>query len=179
MVYVSDFKFYIDKYEVTNQDYQECVTAGACKETKKKSGFDSPKKPVVYVFQEDARTYCQWAGKRLPKEQEWQEAAMGTDGRTYPWGNQEPNCSMANYYPCASGTVSVGSKPAGASPYGAMDMSGNVWEWVEENGAFRGGGWGDGAHEYYFVSVDRKYKDSARPRSDYSLGFRCARDDNP
>jgi formylglycine-generating enzyme required for sulfatase activity len=145
MVLVSDFKFYIDKFEVTNQDYQECVAAGVCKEAKKKSGFDAPQQPVVFVNQDDGRTYCQWAGKRLPKEQEWQEAAQGTDGRQYPWGNQEPNCSLANYFGCGSGTDLVGSKPAGASPYGALDMAGNAWEWVEEKGVVRGGGW------YYYA----------------------------
>jgi len=79
MVFVSDFKFYIDKFEVTNQDFQECVSAGACQETKKKSGFEAPNQPVMFVNQEDARTYCQWAGKRLPKELEWQEGRMGSE----------------------------------------------------------------------------------------------------
>jgi hypothetical protein len=67
MVYVSDFKFYIDKYEVTNQDYQECVSAGVCKETKKERGFDAPNQPVVYVDQNDARTYCRGRGSACPK----------------------------------------------------------------------------------------------------------------
>jgi len=178
MVFVSEFKFYIDKFEVTNQDYQECVSAGACKETKKKSGFDAPQQPVFHVKQDDAQTYCQWAGKRLPKEQEWQEAAQGTDGRTYPWGNQELNCTLANYYGCASGTVLVGSKPAGASPYGALDMAGNVWEWVEEKGVVRGGSWqsfpgllGVTRHELGNASG------SGVPYGGGTgIGFRCARD---
>jgi len=170
MVFVSDFKFYIDKFEVTNQDYQECVSAGVCKEPKKKNGFDAPQQPVVYVNQNDARSYCQWAGKRLPKEQEWQEAAQGTDGRTYPWGNQEPNCSLANYKGCASGTVSVGSKPAGASPYGALDMAGNVLEWVEENGVLRGGGWSGIAG--FNIPATRLPGGPMLPL----YGFRCARD---
>jgi serine/threonine-protein kinase len=176
MVYVSDFKFYIDKYEVTNQDFQECVSAGACKETKKQRGFDAPKQPVVYVNQDDARTYCQWAGKRLPKEQEWQEAAQGTDGRIYPWGNDSPNCNLANYDDCKIGqTLAVGSKPAGASPYGALDMAGNVWEWVEEKGGLRGGGW-FGNPAYLRVSHRyTNYAGGARPRND-NYGFRCARD---
>jgi len=173
MVFVSDFKFYIDKYEVTNQDFQECVSAGACKEKKKKSGFDAPNQPVVFVNQKDARTYCQWAGKRLPKEQEWQEAAQGTDGRAYPWGNQEPNCSLANYGGCASGTVSVGSKPAGASPYGALDMAGNVYEWVEEKSVVRGGCWNDFP---MYLRVTVRGQNSASGRDNYDFGFRCARD---
>jgi serine/threonine-protein kinase len=176
MVFVSDFKFYIDKFEVTNQDYQECVTAGACKETKKKSGFDAPKQPVVFVNQEEARTYCQWAGKRLPKEQEWQEAAQGTDGRTYPWGNQEPNCSLANYGECKIGaTLPVGSKPAGASPYGALDIAGNAFEWVEEKGVARGGGWNSIAGT---CSASIRYDVDPAIRSG-ALGWRCAGDGSP
>ena len=174
MVFVSDFKFYIDKFEVTNQDYQECVSAGACKEAKKKRGFDGPQQPVVFVNQEDARTYCQWAGKRLPKEQEWQEAAQGTDSREYPWGNQEPNCSLANYSDCGvKATLPVGSKPAGASPYGALDMAGNVWEWVEEEGVYRGGGW-----DFSCMDVTLSHR-SLGPASNHGyddIGFRCARD---
>jgi len=173
MVYVSDFKFYIDKFEVTNQDYQECVTAGACQKTEQKSGFDAPKQPVVYVDQNDARTYCQWAGKRLPKEQEWQEAARGTDGRIYTWGNDSPNCNLANYNDCKIGRpFAVGSKPAGASPYGALDMAGNVWEWVEEKGVVLGGGWGNSATN---MRVSTSFRNYATDRIGNS-GFRCARD---
>ena len=176
MVYVSDFKFYIDKYEVTNQDYQECVAARVCKKAKQLSGLDGPKQPVVYVNQDEARTYCQWAGKRLPKEQEWQEAAQGTDGRTYPWGNQEPNCTLANYSDCGvKASLSVGSKPAGASPYGALDMAGNVWEWVEEKGVVRGCGW-----DYVpsNLRVSSRLQGDASGR-DGTFGFRCARDGSP
>ena len=148
MVYVSDFKFYIDKYEVTNQDYQECVSAGVCKDNKKYDNFNAPKQPVSDVDQYDARNYCrQWAGKRLPKEQEWQEAAQGLDGREHPWGIQYPTCQYAvmddgGGVGCGKNrTWEVGSKPAGASPYGALDMFGNVDEWVEEEGVLRGGGY--------------------------------------
>jgi len=173
MVYVSDFNFYIDKFEVTNQDYQECVTAGACQKTEQKSDFDAPKQPVVYVDQNDARTYCQWAGKRLPKEQEWQEAARGTDGRIYTWGNDSPNCNLANYGDCKIGqTIAVGSKPAGASPYGAMDMAGNVWEYVEEKGVLRGGGWFNNAAT---LSVSYRFRYITSTRT-HGIGFRCARD---
>jgi formylglycine-generating enzyme required for sulfatase activity len=181
MVLVSDFKFYIDKFEVTNQDYQECVSAGVCQETKKKSGLDASKQPVAHVDQEDARNYCQWAGKRLPKEQEWQEAAQGTDGRIYPWGNDSPNCNLANYKDYSSegcregGTLPVGSKPAGASPYGGLDMAGNVDEWVEENGVLRGGDW-----DVYPMSLRVANRVTVKPgyRGGFakSVGFRCARD---
>ena len=175
MVLVSDFKFYIDKFEVTNQDFQECVAGGGCKKTQK-SGFNDPNHPVGFVNQEEARTYCQWAGKRLPNEQEWLEAAQGTDSRIYPWGNQEPDCNLANYIECnLMQTLPVGSRPAGASPYGALDMAGNVWEWVEEKGVFRGGGWGS---EAAFLSVSVRDSIVARGRS-VSIGFRCARDGSP
>jgi len=177
MVLVSDFKFYIDKFEVTNQDFQECVAAGSCKETHKKSGFDAPKQPVVYVNQDEARTYCQWAGKRLPKELEWQEAAQGTDGRTYPWGNQEPNCNLANYSECKIGaTLPVGSKPAGASPYGALDMAGNAWEWVEEKGVLRGGYWDYSAS---LLRVSFRGTGTGAGHRYNVIGFRCARDGSP
>jgi serine/threonine-protein kinase len=173
MVFVSDFKFYIDKFEVTNQDYQECVAAGACKDNKKYNAFTGSNQPVVGVNQNDARTYCQWAGKRLPKEQEWQEAAQGTDGRIYPWGNDSPNCNLANYGDCKIGqTLAVGSKPAGASPYGALDMAGNVWEWVEEKGVVRGGGWDYNPTTLRVSNRARSY--AAYRGTDY--GFRCARD---
>jgi len=176
MVFISDFKFYIDKFEVANQDFQECVSAGACKETKKESGYDAPNQPVVYVNQDDARTYCQWAGKRLPKEQEWQEAAQGTDGRTYPWGNQSPNCNLVNYSDCKRGrTLPVGSKPTGASPYGALDMAGNVWEWVEEKSVVRGGSWFDTPSILHVSTRDTYYP---RGRNSYG-GLRCARDGSP
>jgi len=74
MFYVSDFKFYIDKYEVTNQDFQECVSAGVCQATKQTSGLDGPKQPMVYFDQNDAKTYCQWAGKRVPTNAEWESS---------------------------------------------------------------------------------------------------------
>ena len=175
MVLVSDFKFYIDKYEVTNQDYQECVAAGVCKKRKSGKHFDAPEQPMVGVINQNyARTFCQWAGKRLPKDQEWQEAGQGTDGRMYPWGNDPPNCNLANYQYCKIGrTLPVGSKPAGASPYGAMDMAGNVWELVEEGGVYRGGGWG--SLETFLILL-RRYPDFARGSE---IGFRCARDGSP
>jgi serine/threonine-protein kinase len=178
MVYVTDFKFYIDKYEVTNQDYQQCVSAGVCKDNGKENGFTGPNQPVVEVDQNDARTYCQWAGKRLPKEQEWQEAAQGTDGREYPWGNQTPSCQYAIMDDGGNGcgknhTWEVGSKPAGASPYGAMDMAGNVWEWVEEEGVVRGGSW---FYNAVTLRVSNRFTDYATTRNNFGIGFRCARD---
>jgi polyhydroxybutyrate depolymerase len=84
------------------------------------------------VTWENANRYCQWAGRTLADEAQWEKAARGWDGRKYPWGNDEPNCFLANYTGCYPDTMPVGSLPAGASPYGAMDMAGNVWEWVAD-----------------------------------------------
>ena len=125
-------EFYIDKYEVTNEQYNQCVSAGPCSPNQKFDGFTDPQQPVVGVDWNQASTYCSWVGKRLPTEAEWEKAARGTDGRTYPWG-EGIDCSKANYGYCNySKTKQVGSYPSGASPYGAMDMTGNVLEWVAD-----------------------------------------------
>jgi formylglycine-generating enzyme required for sulfatase activity len=97
--------------------------------------------PVVWVTREQARAYAAWAGGRLPTDTEWMRACEGDDGRTYPWGEAAPDGRLANFYDPAQDsdtsdddvgdTTAVGSYPAGASPYGALDMAGNVWEWVE------------------------------------------------
>jgi formylglycine-generating enzyme required for sulfatase activity len=126
--------FAIDKTEVTQADYAKCVAANACTAVTCERAFTrEDAKPVVCVTWQQAKSYCAWAGKRLPTEAEWEKAARGTDGRSYPWGNDKPTCEHARYYSCGKGEPDpVGSHPKGASPYGALDMAGNVWEWVED-----------------------------------------------
>jgi len=96
-----------------------------------KSGFTDH--PVVALSWDGANAYCTWAERRLPTEAEWEKAAGGTDGRKYPWGNDAPTCEQAQFSGCEGNTVAVGTKPAGASPYGALDMAGNVWEWISDS----------------------------------------------
>jgi formylglycine-generating enzyme required for sulfatase activity len=134
-------EFWIDKFEVTNADFAQFVEAtgyqtDAEKEEHSKTWQDAAEgkdnHPVVYVSWNDAIAYCQWAGKRLPTEAEWEKAARGTDGRIWPWGNDWGE-DKANSKDAGLGhTTAVGSYPDGASPYGCMDMAGNAWEWVAD-----------------------------------------------
>jgi serine/threonine-protein kinase len=133
--------YWIDKTEVTNQMYARCVAAGVCQipitpvYQPYLNYFENPffgDYPVLGVSFEDAKIYCQWVDRRLPTEAEWEKAARGVGGDLYPWGNDYPNCKSANYLLCNDGTLPVGSLPAGASPYGVLDLAGNVWEWVDD-----------------------------------------------
>jgi formylglycine-generating enzyme required for sulfatase activity len=136
--------YWIDRTEVTNAQHLKCVEAGACKPsiTMALQRRDAADLPVVLVDWDDAQDYAAWAGGRLPTEAEWEKAARGTDGRIHPWGNSPPDCQKVNYGGCAGEPLPVGSLPDGASPYGALDMAGNVEEWVD--------GWWD--IEYYAQS---------------------------
>jgi formylglycine-generating enzyme required for sulfatase activity len=125
--------FWIMKTEVTNQQYAECVRAGACTRPDDDTRWRNPayaNHPVTLVDWNQANDFAAWAGGRLPTEAEWEKACRGTDGRTFPWGEDLPTNAIANFGNAITDTVAVGSYEAGASPYGALDMSGNVWEWT-------------------------------------------------
>ncbi|MCI0429632.1 MAG: formylglycine-generating enzyme family protein [Rhodospirillales bacterium] len=146
--------------------------------------------PVVQVSARDAAAFCAWSGLRLPSEEEWEFAARGRDGRRYPWGNtppQEGDDRRANFGTvacCAASaadgylsTAPVGSFPKGASPFGVMDMAGNVWEWTAsrflghpDQVALRGGGWGN---DPYCLRVSYRHGNPPDIGLDM-VGFRCA-----
>lgn len=128
--------FYMDKYEVTNEQYWECVKAGGCEDiwyfnNKLYNGFRGDKQAAVPITWERAFQYCKWAGKRLPTEAEWEKVARGGMKATdYPWGNDKPDCKKANYQGCNKTILDVGSYPAGH--YGVYDMAANGYEWVND-----------------------------------------------
>ncbi|MBN2695537.1 formylglycine-generating enzyme family protein [bacterium] len=197
----------IDQYEVTVSQFEACVTAGNCS-SGNYSVYDSNScnynrsefgnHPMNCVNWNGAVEYCQWKGKRLPTEAEWEYAARGNDGRVYPWGDQAVTCNYAVMDEGGDGcgedrTWEVGSKQAGKSPFGLYDMSGNVYEWVNdwyletydsssptnnpqgpssgEDKVLRGGGWRS-SNNYLRSS----YRYSLTPSNTYnSYGFRCAK----
>jgi gamma-glutamyl hercynylcysteine S-oxide synthase len=194
--------FYIDKYPVTNAEYKKFVDSGTYhpKDTLNylrdwKNGEYPPgwaDKPVTWVSLEDARAYAAWAGKRLPREWEWQYAAQGTDGRLYPWGNspRQDAVPTPNQARTLTSPDAVNAHPTGASPFGVMDMVGNVWQWTDEyaddhtrGGILRGGSYYQPQGSvWYFPQAYRNDQHGKlllmAPSYDRSgtLGFRCAKD---
>ena len=133
--------FWMDQLEVTNAMYGLCVSADACtlpqelKSPRRPEYFNNPEfkdYPVIYVTWGQAKTYCEWAGRRLPTEAEWEHAGRGDDFRTFPWGEDKADGLRANFNMLVGDTSRVGTYPAGASPFGVLDMAGNVAEWVND-----------------------------------------------
>jgi formylglycine-generating enzyme required for sulfatase activity len=179
--------FRIDATEVTRAAYQHCVTAGACTPFAAECGAHPPdpaaaaRYPVACVSWDQARGFCAWRGARLPTEAEWEKAARGSDGRTYPWGDSKPTCEQAVHEDCDQVPREVGSRPGGASPYGALDMAGNVSEWVADayapyDGASAPAGRvaRDATDSWHMRATARNYLVPGY-RSPL-LGFRCAAD---
>ncbi|MBU6352276.1 MAG: SUMF1/EgtB/PvdO family nonheme iron enzyme [Chloroflexi bacterium] len=194
-VYLSEYQ--IARHPVTNAQYELFVKANSYAAPKhwknKKIPPGKENHPVVNVSWKDAQAFCAWAGVRLPTEAEWEKAARGTDGRKYPWGNEPPTMELCNFNSNVGGTTPIGSYPKGASPYGVLDMAGNVWEWVNDRyggkyysvspsvnpqgpasgtrRVLRGGSWSSIVN--YVRSADRNLDDP-----DFwfnSIGFRCVR----
>ncbi|MCC7264501.1 MAG: SUMF1/EgtB/PvdO family nonheme iron enzyme, partial [Candidatus Latescibacteria bacterium] len=195
--------YYIDQYEVTVGQYRACFEAGACAEPVAASlcnwgGAVGDDHPINCIRWAEAEAYCAWAGLRLPSEAEWEKAARGTDGRTYPWG-EDFDRDRANYADNGfmQRTRPVGSYPEGRSPYGAEDMAGNVYEWVADwyepnyyaasppsdppgpaSGAqrvLRGGSWWFEPHQ-----MRTFHREPYHPAdTDVDIGFRCARSADP
>jgi formylglycine-generating enzyme required for sulfatase activity len=122
--------FYLDATEVTNAAYDECIAAKVCPKHATRAGFDGADQPVDFVSWDEAKKYCEWRGKRLPREAEFERAVRDSDARTFPWGNDALTKDRAVYG--TPTTKPVGSKPAGRGPYGHDDLAGNLWEWMED-----------------------------------------------
>jgi sulfatase modifying factor 1 len=193
--------YFIDKFEVSNADYRQCVSEGGCSQTGLPDAFTHPgyrddptfnNHPVIGVTWDQAAAYCRWAGKRLPTEAEWEYAAKGPENLTWPFGNTfKANLSAAG----SPDVQPVDSFPGGASPFGVFNLAGNVNEWVQDvysanfyanspvtnpvntggsgERVFRGGSFAnpDGA----FYTTSRRYSQN-RSFSDVDIGFRCVSD---
>ncbi|MEZ4390094.1 MAG: SUMF1/EgtB/PvdO family nonheme iron enzyme [Polyangiales bacterium] len=193
---VSLSDYCIDRLEVSAREYTRCVAAGACTRAATQSPTEDV--PVTSIDWNQSERYCRFAGGRLPTEAEWEFAARGTDGRLFPWGGDAPSdCERADWTVSGNscrgvGPSPVGSFPQGASPFGVLDMSGNVWEWTAdwyarsypsgsasdplgpEQGSARvtrGGGWNNDQTE----RLRTTFREGQHPAfHDYDLGVRCA-----
>jgi formylglycine-generating enzyme required for sulfatase activity len=194
--------FYIDKYPVTNGDFKEFMDSthyhpaddhNFLRDWKNGTYRDGwAGKPVTWVSLEDARAYSRWAGKRLPHEWEWQYAAQGTDGRTYPWGNEwDPSAiPIPEKGRDMRPPTNVDAYPKGASPFGVMDLVGNVWQWTDEfvdehtgAGILKGGSYYQPQGSIWYFPQAYKLTEHGKylliaPSKDRAgtLGFRCVKD---
>jgi formylglycine-generating enzyme required for sulfatase activity len=185
-------EFAIDRTEITQDQYAACVADGGCELPLCQWDCAAVDLPALCVTRAHASAYCAWAQKRLPTEAEWEKAARGNDGRKYPWGNDPPSCELTNMVGCANGAEAVGARPAGASPYGVLDMAGNVVEMAADwydvtyyqampdadppgpaegtRYSSRGGGW---RSEPFWHRTSVRDWQSLEDQG-LSLGFRCA-----
>ena len=134
--------FYLDKTEVTHEQYDACVAASICKPKSQTVAASFPgsslaKHPVNGVRWDDAKAYCAWKQKRLPREAEFEKAVRGTDGRRYPWGSEPPTPERTVFSRAlgpnnGQSTDDVGTHPLGRGPYGHDDLAGNLWEWMDD-----------------------------------------------
>jgi formylglycine-generating enzyme required for sulfatase activity len=193
--------YWIDQTEVTNGKYHQCEGAGECtapmisRSYTRDAYYENPEYdnyPVIQVSWFQADDYCRWAGRRLPTEAEWEKAASGIEGWKFPWGDNPPIPGLLNYDRNINDTTEVGAYPEGISPVGALDMAGNVWEWVADwygekyyeespernpqgppsgtGHVLRGGTWY--YYEEFIRSADRHW---FKPEwQNYKIGFRCA-----
>ncbi|MCI1778761.1 MAG: formylglycine-generating enzyme family protein [Bacteroidales bacterium] len=194
--------FYIDRYPVTNEQFKKFMDATGYKPRDPHNFLKywengtylkgTEKEPVTWVSLEDTRAYCKWCGKRLPHEWEWQYAAQGTDGRSYPWGKEfdKNKIPEADSSRIMRKPTDVSMFPAGASPFGVMDLVGNVWQWTDEYydehtrfAVLKGGSYyKTQTSDWYFPQV-RKLNEYGKyllmsPSLDRSatIGFRCVSD---
>ncbi len=192
--------FYIDKHEVPNADYKEFVQATGHPQPNDWESGTYPKNkgdnPVIYVDWYDSVAFCKWRhGARLPREREWEKAARTEDGRIYPWGDRWDLTKSNNPLRGHEGTMPIGSFEQGKNPYGLYDMSGNVWEWVDDdylphpgsdyvNPEFeetykmlKGGSWWDCMFYGCGISAPTYNRSLFLPETkNDSYGFRCAAD---
>ena len=181
--------FFMDRTEVSWEDYQVFVEATRHRPLPE-FWSGEPSFPVAHVSMEDAQSYCRWRGKRLPTAYEWEFAARGVEGRRYPWGNDSPDGTRANFCDinCPkpwhnfdhddgfAGPAPIGSFPAGATPEGLLDMGGNLREWTAtiegEKADVKGGGFFNAIDDLIAADVRRNRLEVRDP----TVGFRCVRD---